>query len=194
MPPFRTAQGDLNRPAKVHKAGACRARSRTAAVTGLARPLPVPPGRAARAPNNRGGRDLALVLLCPGDRLPAATPAFIPRELTAYLAVHYRSGWVSKHKESYTGSSSHLALQGCSSREQFTPSAIQPGLEHCQRWAIHSFPGESVPEPYHPHRKKVNYIGISRYRKPTEFLKLTLNNYGDSTKFNNCKAVARLHH
>lgn len=114
MPPFRTAQGDLNRPAKVHKAGACRARSRTAAVTGLARPLPVPPGRAARAPNNRGGRDLALVLLCPGDRLPAATPAFIPRELTAYLAVHNRSGWVSKHKESYTGSSrcgqGHLAL------------------------------------------------------------------------------------
>lgn len=39
-----------------------------------------------------------------------------------------------------------------------------------------------------------DYIVISRYRKQTEFLKLTVSNYGESTKFKNFKGVARLHH
>jgi len=35
-----------------------------------------------------------------------------------------------------------------------TQSPIQPGPEHFQGWGIHSFSGQPVPAPHHPHHKE----------------------------------------
>uniref|UniRef100_A0A8B9IWX2 RPA1 related single stranded DNA binding protein, X-linked n=1 Tax=Amazona collaria TaxID=241587 RepID=A0A8B9IWX2_9PSIT len=33
-----------------------------------------------------------------------------------------------------------------------TQGSVQPGLEHCQGWSIHKFPGQPIPVPHHPHK------------------------------------------
>jgi len=35
--------------------------------------------------------------------------------------------------------------------DQVAQSSIQPGLEHCQGGGTHSFSGQPVPVPHHPH-------------------------------------------
>jgi len=49
--------------------------------------------------------------------------------------------------------------QGHLPLDQVAKSLIQPGLEHCQGWGIHSFSGQPVPVPHHPHNKEfISYI------------------------------------
>ena len=38
--------------------------------------------------------------------------------------------------------------------DQFTPTSIQPGLEHLQGWGIHNLSGQPVPVPHHPYGKE----------------------------------------
>lgn len=39
--------------------------------------------------------------------------------------------------------------------DQVAQSSMQPGLEHLQEWGIHSFSGQSIPVPQHPHSKEL---------------------------------------
>ena len=39
--------------------------------------------------------------------------------------------------------------------EQVAPSPVQPGLEHRQTRGNHSFSGQPVPAPQHPHREEI---------------------------------------
>ena len=53
----------------------------------------------------------------------------------------------------------HLAQPPCSEQghlqlDQGAQSPIQPDLEQFQWWGIHSFSGQPVPVPHHPHCKK----------------------------------------
>ena len=43
--------------------------------------------------------------------------------------------------------------QGHLSPDLVAQSPIQPGLEHCQGGGSHSFSGQPVPVPHHPHSK-----------------------------------------
>jgi len=45
--------------------------------------------------------------------------------------------------------------QGHLPLDQVAQSSIQPGLEHCQGGSIHSFSGQPVPVPHHPHGKEL---------------------------------------
>uniref|UniRef100_A0A672TM59 Uncharacterized protein n=1 Tax=Strigops habroptila TaxID=2489341 RepID=A0A672TM59_STRHB len=49
--------------------------------------------------------------------------------------------------------------QGHLPLDQVAPSPVQPGLEHCQGWGSHSFSGQPVPGPHHPHREELLNIG-----------------------------------
>jgi len=44
--------------------------------------------------------------------------------------------------------------QGHLPPDQVAQSSIQPGLEHCQRGGSHSFSGQPVSGPHHPHGEK----------------------------------------
>lgn len=44
--------------------------------------------------------------------------------------------------------------QGYLPLAQVTQSPIQPGLEHHQKWGIHSFSGQPVPVHQHPHSEE----------------------------------------
>jgi len=44
--------------------------------------------------------------------------------------------------------------QGHFSPDQVAQSPIQPGLEHCQGGGSHSFSGQPVPVPHHPHSEE----------------------------------------
>ena len=44
--------------------------------------------------------------------------------------------------------------QGNLPPDQVAQSSIQPGLEHCQGGGSHSFSGQPVPVPHHPHSKE----------------------------------------
>jgi len=45
--------------------------------------------------------------------------------------------------------------QGHLPLDQVSQSPMQPGLEHFQGGGIHSFSGQPVPVPHHPHRKEI---------------------------------------
>ena len=45
--------------------------------------------------------------------------------------------------------------QGHLPLDQVAQSPIQPGLDHCQGWDSHSFSGQPVPGPHHPHREEL---------------------------------------
>ena len=45
--------------------------------------------------------------------------------------------------------------QGHLPLDQVAQSPIQPGLEHCQGWGSHNFPGQPVPMPHHPHSEEL---------------------------------------
>ncbi|KAK4818440.1 hypothetical protein QYF61_013127 [Mycteria americana] len=51
----------------------------------------------------------------------------------------------SRHQLEAASTAGHLPL------DQVAQSPIQPGLEHFQGWGIHSFSGQPVPVPHHPH-------------------------------------------
>jgi len=44
--------------------------------------------------------------------------------------------------------------QGHLPLEQAAQSPIQPGLEHCQEGGSHSFSGQPMPVPHHPHSEE----------------------------------------
>jgi len=48
--------------------------------------------------------------------------------------------------------------QGHLPLDQVAHSPILPGLEHCQGGGSHSFSGQPVPVPHHPHRKEFIYL------------------------------------
>uniref|UniRef100_A0A8B9F808 Peptidase S1 domain-containing protein n=1 Tax=Amazona collaria TaxID=241587 RepID=A0A8B9F808_9PSIT len=45
--------------------------------------------------------------------------------------------------------------QGHLPLDRVAPSPVQPGVEHCQGWDSHSFSGQPVPGPQHPHREEL---------------------------------------
>jgi len=61
--------------------------------------------------------------------------------------------------------------QGHLPPDQVAQSPIQPGLEHCQGGGSHSFSGQPVPVPHHPHSKE--FLPCI-YSKPTLFLFKTI--------------------
>ena len=61
-----------------------------------------------------------------------------------------RAGWELQQHPQPIGchGQGHLPL------DQIAQSSIQPGLRHCQGRGSHSFSGQPVPVPHHPHREE----------------------------------------
>ncbi|XP_061317325.1 keratinocyte-associated protein 3 isoform X2 [Pezoporus flaviventris] len=104
--------------------------------------------------NSRGTH---LITGCNSSALPADARAAIATNDCPFNTTriyNHRMVWVGRDLKAHPVPTP-CHRQGHLPIDQVAPSPVQPGLEHCQGWGSHSFSGQPVPGPHHPHREKL---------------------------------------
>ena len=76
-----------------------------------------------------------------------------PHKLRSRLLQNHRTFWVVKDLTEHLVPTP-LPWAGHLPPHQVAQSPVRPGLEHFQTWGSHSFSGQPVPVPHHPHSKE----------------------------------------